>query len=251
MTYLQFQYFNYFWIVLALVILLILLFTGIRAPYGRHASSKWGIQMPNNLGWILMELPALLTFPILFFMGERQAGPLSYLLLCLWLLHYGNRTLIFPLRLKTKGKKIPLTIVLSGMFFNVVNGFLNSYYLGFLAGPDESILSINVILGLLIFSSGFAINQISDSKLISLRKANNGYQIPRGGLFNYISCPNHFGEMVEWCGFAIIAWNLPAFTFALWTCCNLLPRALNHHAWYRENFTDYPAERKAVIPGIL
>ncbi len=62
--------------------------------------------------------------------------------------------------------------------------------------------------------------------------------------------PNHFGEIVEWAGFAIIAWSLPALTFAIWTFSNLVPRALNHHDWYREHFQDYPKKRKAVLPWL-
>lgn len=250
MSEVNFVLLNYFWIALAIIILLILLFTGIRAPYGRHTNPSWGPCIPNRFGWILMELPALVTFPLLFFSGNRTPDLISWLLLSLWILHYSNRTLLFPLRLRTKGKQIPLGIVLSGMFFNLVNGFLNGYWLGYLAPPYDSTLTFNVMIGLFIFFVGFVINQMSDTKLIALRKERSGYQIPKGWLFDFISCPNHFGEIVEWAGFAMIAWNLPALTFAIWTACNLLPRALNHHAWYRENFEHYPSKRKAIIPGI-
>ena len=43
----------------------------------------------------------------------------------------------------------------------------------------------------------------------------------------------------------------PAMAFALWTTANLMPRARTHLAWYREEFPDYPPERKAVIPFVL
>jgi len=35
------------------------------------------------------------------------------------------------------------------------------------------------------------------------------------------------------------------------TVGNLGPRALYTHRWFKKNFDDYPAERKAVIPYIL
>ncbi len=44
-----------------------------------------------------------------------------------------------------------------------------------------------------------------------------GYKIPRGGMFEYISGANFFGEILEWAGFALAAWSLPAFAFALFT----------------------------------
>jgi protein-S-isoprenylcysteine O-methyltransferase Ste14 len=66
-----------------------------------------------------------------------------------------------------------------------------------------------------------------------------------------VSCPNYLGEIVEWTGFALLTWSLPAVSFAAWTVANLVPRALAHHRWYRERFPDYPRRRKALIPGLL
>ena len=78
-----------------------------------------------------------------------------------------------------------------------------------------------------------------------------GYHIPNGFLYRYISAPNYFGEIIEWFGFAIILWNLSALSFALWTAYNLIPRALNHHQWYKQYFANYPTRRKAVFPFLF
>ncbi|HHH55332.1 MAG TPA: hypothetical protein ENK91_16860 [Bacteroidetes bacterium] len=67
----------------------------------------------------------------------------------------------------------------------------------------------------------------------------------------YISCPNYFGEIIEWVGFAIMTWNLPAFAFALWIIANLAPRAFLHHKWYLDKFTNYPKDRKVLVPFII
>ena len=246
------QYFiplNYIWIGVAVITLLSLLIFKIRAPYGRHANDKWGKMIANHWGWFWMELPAFLTFPLLVIFGPREKDILSWILVALWSLHYFNRTIVFPFRLRTRGKKMPLTIVFSALFFNGMNGFLNGYWLGFIAPNDRSVDAL-FIVGCLLFFAGMYINIGTDSRLIALRKQQNGYQIPRGWLFQYISCPNHFGEMVEWTGFAIAAWSVPAWTFAIWTMCNLIPRALNHHEWYQEKFEEYPKKRRAFLPGL-
>ena len=114
--------------------------------------------------------------------------------------------------------------------------------------PDPSPLKLNFLIGVAVFFFGWWVNHSADSKLIALRKEQSGYQIPRGWLFRYISCPNHFGEIIEWTGFAIAAWSMPAATFAIWTFANLAPRAFNHHEWYHQKFEDYPKDRKALIP---
>ncbi|MEM9327900.1 MAG: DUF1295 domain-containing protein [Bacteroidota bacterium] len=238
------------WIGVAIITFLSLVITKIRAPYGRHTRQGWGLMIPNKWGWFWMELPALLICPSLALFGPRDKDLVTWILIGLWIFHYTNRTLIFPFRLKTDGKKMPISIVASAIFFNSVNGFINGYYLGFLAPSDPGI-QINFIVGVVLFFTGWWINHTADSKLIALREQNVGYQIPRGWLFKYISCPNHFGEIIEWIGFAIAAWSLPAATFAVWTFANLAPRAFNHHEWYHQNFTDYPKDRKALFPFLI
>ncbi len=243
-----FSYINYLLISIAVATLVILLFFNIKAPYGRHTNSNWGKMISNKWGWFLMELPAFFLMPFLAITGDSEKDYISILLITLWLIHYGNRTLIFPFKLKTKNKKMPLLIVICAFFFNAINGILNGYFIGYLKENDDSLLSTNIIIGLIVFFTGMYINRKNDAKLIALRENNEGYKIPYGGLFNHISCPNHLGEIIEWVGFAIIAWNLPAITFSIWTFCNLAPRSMNHHQWYKKHFKDYPKNRKALIP---
>ncbi|MAO32807.1 MAG: hypothetical protein CL824_04800 [Crocinitomicaceae bacterium] len=245
-----FYNFVWAWTTIAIIVFLILIYFKIKAPYGRHTSNKWGPVIDNKWGWFWMELPAFLLMPLLALLGPEPKTDLTYLLVFLWSYHYFFRTFVFPFRLKTKNKKMPLVIVGSAVFFNGINGFVNGYFIGFISHFSNEVLSPNVIAGLIIFCSGMIINRHADKKLISLREKDQGYFIPKGGIFNYISCPNHFGEIVEWAGFAIVAWSVPALSFFIWTFCNLVPRALNHHQWYQSYFDDYPKNRKAVIPFV-
>jgi protein-S-isoprenylcysteine O-methyltransferase Ste14 len=66
-----------------------------------------------------------------------------------------------------------------------------------------------------------------------------------------VSCPNYLGEMLEWFGWALATWSIAGLAFALYTVANLLPRALQHHRWYRAKFADYPADRKALVPYVI
>jgi hypothetical protein len=239
------------WIVLALLLFPIQLF--VTAPYGRHTHDGWGPRIPNRAGWIAMELVSLFVFGGLFLSGPVVKTAPMWVFFALWAAHYVNRSLIYPFRTRTRGKTMPFAIALSAAAFNVANGGLNGYYLGWLTGPYPLswFADPRFICGVILFVAGAAINIRADSNLIALRSGEAEYAIPRGGLFEIVSCPNLLGEIIEWFGFALMCWNLPALSFAIWTAANLIPRAISHHRWYRQRFADYPAQRKAVIPFLL
>jgi len=237
------------WLIIAIITFLIL-FT-ITAPYGKFSNSKWGILVNYRLGWFIQEIISPLSFSYFFLTGIANKNYVSWILFSIWILHYINRSIIFPLRIPN-GSKIPVPIIISAIFFNIINGFINGFYIGNIAFfDDQYIYSIKFIIGLLIFTIGLIINIYSDEVLIKIKKKNIGYQIPKGGLYKYISCPNYLGEILEWTGFAIISWSFPSLLFAVWTMANLIPRAKSQHAWYKEKFkSEYPKEKKAILPFI-
>ncbi|HAF28811.1 MAG TPA: 3-oxo-5-alpha-steroid 4-dehydrogenase [Bacteroidales bacterium] len=239
------------WIAIALAIFPVQLF--ITAPYGRHTKRSWGPMINNRLGWIIMELPALIVFVWMIYLGKNPIHTVVLMITSLWLIHYIHRSLIFPFRIKTSNKKMPVLIMLFAVVFNSVNGFINGYWLGNFSSYNlDWLIDIRFISGALLFITGFIINQFHDKILIQLRKNRlNGYQVPHGGLFKYISCPNFFGEIIEWAGFAILVWSLPALAFFVWTFINLVPRAIDHHKWYKNQFDEYPKKRKAVFPFLI
>lgn len=237
------------WAIIAIITFFFL--QHVNAPYGRHIKQGWGPTLPNKWGWAFMEFPSF-AIMLYFFIVSNQSA-FAGMLSVLWMAHYFNRSFIFPFRIRTKGKEMPLIIVVSAIVFNLVNAWLNGYFLSaFEKYTENSFLEWNFLAGLALFVFGFIVNLISDHRLINLRHpGETGYKIPRGFLFEYVSCPNHFGELVQWFGFALMAWNYPAACFFIWTAANLIPRSKKHHSWYRANFTDYPRNRKAVIPGLL
>ncbi|MDX9720082.1 MAG: DUF1295 domain-containing protein [Myxococcota bacterium] len=225
----------------------------VSAPYGRHLRDGWGPTIPSRLGWIVMESPSALGFIAIFAMGKASLQLVPLLLLGMWQLHYLHRTFIFPFRMRAKGRRMPLSIAAMAIVFNCLNSYVNARWLSHLGDyPDSLLHAPHLYLGLALFVTGFIINVHADSLLFRLRApGETGYKIPRGGLYRWLSSPNYFGEMLEWVGFAIAAWSLPAWAFAFYTFANLFPRALSNHRWYQEKFADYPSERKAVIPFLL
>ncbi len=225
----------------------------VAAPYGRHARRGWGPVVPSRWGWIVMEAVAAGALLYFFFRQRPIMTPTLWALLGLWELHYLNRSFVYPLRMRTRGKTNPLMVVLMAMAFNTWNGYLNGHWLGVHAADYTTawMSQPNFIAGLALFVTGFAINVQSDEILLRLRRgADTGYAIPRGGLYRYISCPNYFGELIEWTGWALMTWSTAGLVFALWTAANLVPRARSHHQWYQKEFRNYPRERKAIIPFV-
>lgn len=105
------------------------LLLGVQAPYGKYAdkASKLGmgwLQMNPKLAWLLQELPSF-AIPAGFWATSSNpavwtVSPQSILLAC-FLLHYLNRTFIYPLRIRG-GKPTPFAVFAMAFFFCLWNG---------------------------------------------------------------------------------------------------------------------------------
>ncbi len=234
-----------------LSILVIVLLQVLSAPYGRHIRAGWGPTIPSTVGWMAMELPTVILPIACWAASDRQTELVPLVFTALWFCHYGHRTFLYPLRMRLKGKRIPLVIALMAIITNCGIDWLNFYWIFFLSPEWSSswLASPQFVVGFGLFWAGFALNRHSDAVLRKLRApGDTGYKIPHGGGYRYVSAPNYLGEIVEWTGWAIATWSLPGLAFAVWTASNLIPRAITNHNWYRETFSDYPANRKALIP---
>lgn len=242
------------WAVFGLAVLTFASLLRFRAPYGRHYAGKgWGPTIPNKLGWVVMEFPAPVLFALIYALGQEAGKTIPLVLLGVWQCHYLNRTFAYPFRTRTSGKRMPVVVVLSGFVFNVLNAYINARFISHLGeyGADW-LADPRFIAGIVIFFGGFALNLHSDNILLRLRKdSGGGYSIPRGGGFRYVSCPNYLGEILEWGGWALATWSTAGLAFFVYAVANLGPRALSNHRWCRDRFDDYPADRKALIPGVL
>ncbi len=237
------------WLLLALVVFFALFL--VNAPYGRLAKPGFGPGLPGWLGWLLMEAPASLAFLIFFFLGAHRANRTAWAFLAMWQFHYFYRAFIYPFLLRGNEKRLPASVVGLGVFHNLVNSYLNARYLFTFSGgyPDGWTAGLPFLGGAGLFFTGICINRQSDWILRNLRKpGESGYRIPYGGLFRWVSCPNYLGEIIQWVGWAVATWSLPAMTFAIWTCANLVPRAWAYHRWYHQTFPDYPPERSPLLP---
>lgn len=216
-----------------------------------------------------MELLSPLSFVAA--VGTSVSTPLNTLqttATALFLAHYLNRAVIYPL-LSPSSSPSHLLVLVSAATFNIANGSLQGKYIAELDVFDG--FGRIGVFGILLTLLGFAGNVYHDSILFKIkRECNGGYAIPQRGLFKHISYPNYFwwvlcvyqvtsltnttSEWIEWSGYALFthstSTNDPPIMFIIALLATMAPRAYKGHQWYKSNF-KYPESRKIVIPWLF
>ncbi|CAA6655097.1 unnamed protein product [Spirodela intermedia] len=218
-------------------------------PYGRHARPGWGPPLPPAAAWFLIESPTIWLTLLLLPHGRHLSHPLALAIISPFLLHYLNRTVVYPIRLLRSGTKagFPLSVAAVGFCFNLLNAYAQTRSVTHYAHyPPAGDVGCRVPVGM-------AVNVSSDLALLRLKNtAGGGYKVPEGGWFELVACPNYMGEAAEWLGWAVAASTPAALAFFLYTCANLFPRASSHRRWYLQNFGHrYPPSRKSIIPFVF
>lgn len=249
-------YYNVLLVMVILAVVVFLCLQKIEAGYGVAYTPKWGSAINNKAGWILMEAPVFIAMLLIWLTSPRSTEIVPIVMMSLFELHYFQRSFVFPLLIKGKGK-MPLAVILMGVTFNLVNAYMIGGWL-FYHSPEMVVDTSwfcrgRFIIGVLIFFAGMAINLHSDCIIRHLRKpGDTGHYIPRGGMFRYVTSANYLGEFIEWMGFAILSWSPAGLVFALWTFANLAPRAKKLHQRYIREFGDeyVRLKRKKILPFI-
>lgn len=235
---------------------------GARAPYGRHSAlmvARWyGPTIDPRAAWCFQESWAVIV-PIALLCSTGAAArahclasPGNLALLGMFVGHYAYRSVGYPLRMPRGASRMPIGLCALATAFMAFNGYVQGRAWTALEvvdlHSDASLARLG--LGAFVWAAGLSINLQSDALLRGLRRpSETGYSVPRGGAFEYVSCANYLGEIVEWCGYALASGGrLPAVAWAFFTAANLVPRAKHHHEWYRDKFDDYPKHRKALVP---
>lgn len=232
----------------------------VDAGYGKMISEKWGPAINNKVGWMLMECPVF--FVVLYLWGSSSVHfQLPYLVFfLLFELHYFQRSFIFPFLLKGNSK-MPIVIMAMSIVFNLVNGYVQGYWL-FVKAPQEPsyemiytanwFIDPRFIIGVIIFFTGMIINIHSDYVIRHLRKpGDTNHYLPKKGLYRYVTSANYFGEIVEWMGWAILTWSWAGFVFFWFTCANLIPRANSIYHKYEHEFGDEFANHKPKLKRVI
>jgi 3-oxo-5-alpha-steroid 4-dehydrogenase 1 len=235
-------------------------------PYGKMAenSAVSFVTIDPRVGWWLMELPATLSFLYFYPQGQHAREPVPLLLAALWCLHYGNRGWFFPWSIRVQpGQKasFSLVVILSGWFLTALHGYLSARWYSDLGThlTREWLASPLFLAGLGLYQLSFWTTVHAEHVQRNLRSRDPAvarteprYKVPYGGAFQYCTSPAYCFELVGWFAFALMSWNPGGLVVTLVTASNLVPRAFQNQAWYRDKFgAHYPADRAAIFPFIV
>lgn len=248
--------FNIFLVVMAataLVIFIALYF--IDAGYGMLFNKKWGLSLPNKIGWCVMEAVVFIVMFILWSNSPRKLETVPFIFFLLFELHYFQRSFVYPFLMKGNSR-MPVGIMLMAILFNTLNGYMQGEWIFYLSPQglysNSWLHTPQFIIGTFIFFTGMAINLHSDHVIRNLRKpGDTNHYLPQKGLYKYVTSANYLGEIIEWTGFAILTWSWSGAVFAWWTFANLVPRA---NALYHKYETMFGKEKlshkKRIFPFI-
>ena len=240
----------------------------VDAGYGKMRTEKWGPAMNNKAGWLLMECPVFFVVLYEYFKayGDPELAAVVskapyWIFFLIFEFHYFQRSFIFPFMLKGKSK-MPVIIMFLSVIWNLINGYIQGYFLFHIAPRDPFYAQLystswltdpRFIIGTIIFFTGWAINMHSDHVIRHLRKpGDTKHYLPEGFMFEYVTSANYLGELMEWLGFAILTWSLSGLVFFIWTFANLVPRANALYKRYQSEFGEIIARKrlKRVFPFI-
>lgn len=234
------KYNIFLWTMVGIAIFVFFALYFIKAGYGKFNSKKWGPSINNKLAWVLMEAPICLLFIAFWLFSDKtfEITPLFFFIM--FEIHYVQRAFVFPFLMRGRSK-MSIIVMLMGITFNIANAIMQGYWIFYLSDKYTLhwLTTPQFIIGTIVFFIGWIINIDSDRRIRNLRQpGDSNHYLPHGGMYNYVTSANYFGELVEWLGFAIATWSFAGLVFFIWTFANLVPRsnAIYHH--YQKEFSQ-------------
>src|SRR5262249_47977349 len=91
----------------------------VRPPPPPRPAPRLGPTLPARWGWVLMELPCVVVFGALWLDNPDLASPVVMVLGVVWLVHYAQRTFVFPFLMRgAAGRRNAVFTVAMAIMFN-------------------------------------------------------------------------------------------------------------------------------------
>lgn len=211
--------------------------------YSKFRSEK-GLSSRTGM-FILYFVPVVAHLLTISNYGYEWTIPQICLSVCV-ILHFSKRSAESLFLHKYAGPIDPLTVFQIAFFYSGVS-WAAAYFNQFTPSVVDSVFFI----GIVFFITGVVGNFVHHKYLADLRRESTAYFIPQKGLFKWVSCPHYFFEILGWLGMAMVCKQPYMYLTFLAMTFYLMARSLKAQQWYRNQFADYPAERKAMIPFLF
>mmetsp|Transcript_1253 Transcript_1253/g.1420 ORF Transcript_1253/g.1420 Transcript_1253/m.1420 type:complete len:296 (+) Transcript_1253:54-941(+) len=195
------------------------------------------------------------TGPILLWLAlalSTSLNQIQYIATVLWVLHFVKRVLETLFVHRFSHATMP---VWPNLFKNCTHYWGAGMYVGFFVITMPSITVVNELqlwTGIVIFCIGEYINGHAHITLKNLRKPGTTTRsIPRGFMFEYVTCANYFGEIMTWFGFLIVTIHPSVLFFLVLSAGQMYIWAKQKHNKLIAMFPDYPKHRKILIPFVI
>jgi len=215
-----------------------------------------GPQVSWTIVFLVEYFGSLIAFPTIYLLRPyiyHKFAPLTLvqqIAAALFTLHFLKRELETLFVHKFGNDTMPIFNIFKNSIYYHGFAFYIAYYVLHPNFTDPN--PLQVYLGLAIFLLCLLSNFKCHLMLANLRRPGTRERnIPKGFLFEYVSCANYFFEIVEWIGFTIMTQSLPALFFTLAGAFQMYAWALGKHRRYKKEFPQYPKHRKALIPFLV
>jgi very-long-chain enoyl-CoA reductase len=224
-----------------------------------------GPQVSYQTLFFFEYLGPLLIYPIFYYFpvyqyfgyeGERVIHPVQTYALYYWCFHYFKRIMETFFVHRFSHATSPLSNVFRNCTYYWTFGAYIAYYMNHpLYTPVGDLqMKIGFAFGVLCQISNFYCHIL----LRKLRRpdGNGGYQIPRGFLFNIVTCANYTTEIYQWLGFNIATQTIAGYVFLVVAALIMTNWALAKHRRLKKLFDGkegrpkYP-RRWVILPPFL
>lgn len=223
-----------------------------------------GMQVSYRLVFVIEYLGPLLIFPLFYAIrsiiypnieGEVPDLTLTQKLgFAMVVFHFIKRELesLFIHRFSNATMPV-LRLPINCSHYWILCGTNIAYYLfhpRYSAPFEDNLPVIGALLLTFFFSE--MMNLATHVHLRNLRpRGSKERKIPYGYGFDITSCANYTWEILAWLSFCILTNTLVGWFFLLVATGQMTEWALKKHKQYKNQFPNYPKNRKAIIPFIL
>lgn len=223
---------------------------GENAGYSKFAHAEKKFKVSSRVGMVILYAPALVVSAWYLRDAPNKNGRelVTAGLLCL---HFGKRVLESLFLHKYSGTMdgdFLLPISASYALTAALTAHQQLQVTEYSHALTDSVYGLGLALTLL----GQGGNLYHHYLLARMRKdSEKKYVIPSGGLFDFVTMPHYFCEILAWLGIACVTQHLNAFLSVADMCSYLGGRSVATTRWYRSKFDNYPEKRKHMIPFVF